>query len=285
MSPILQFAARQLVARTYHSVHKSSNYGSHRGSSSNSYHDNYDDYDDDDYDGDDGDDDSGLPWWAIAILVYLGIVLLLFFSSLIFYCVRENRRKKNGQPFRAGHAVWKAFCVATGLWFWIWLFKKCGCCGGASRKSAGAASGGTYEKVEGGQAPPPPPAAAAAAPASYAPAPTAAAPPPAGPNAPAWYGVPANQNTAYAPYGQPAGKFEPLGYNPPPVIQSHQPFVQHNAIPMDSFGPSPSPGPGMAPPPPYMGNAPPGPQQPFVNAPMPAAYGQNAQHQYVGPAY
>ncbi|KAH7039806.1 uncharacterized protein B0I36DRAFT_357192 [Microdochium trichocladiopsis] len=123
-------------------------------------------------------------WWIIAIVASLSIVFLIFFISLIVFCVKENRRKHRGEQFRAGHAVWKAFCVATGLWFWIWVFKKCGCCG-ADRSS--------YTNVEGGQAPAPHGGR---------------------------YGGASAANTAYAQggmYGQPApasvGKFEPMGYS------------------------------------------------------------------------
>ncbi|KAI5921806.1 hypothetical protein F4810DRAFT_712230 [Camillea tinctor] len=38
-----------------------------------------------------------LAWWLIAIIVWLAVVVVLFWSSLIFHCYR-------------------AFCFATGLW-------------------------------------------------------------------------------------------------------------------------------------------------------------------------
>lgn len=40
--------------------------------------------------------------------------------------------------FRTGHIFWKAFCVTSGLWFWILVSQKCGCWGadGARHRSA-----------------------------------------------------------------------------------------------------------------------------------------------------
>jgi hypothetical protein len=79
MSPV-----RNLVARIAKSGYKS--HGSY-GSSGYHYNNNSVDYEDDD------DDDSGLPRWAIFLIVYFSILLLVFISSLIYYW-------KRGKSFR-----------------------------------------------------------------------------------------------------------------------------------------------------------------------------------------
>lgn len=85
--------------------------------------------------------ESHLPWWVWAVIA-LGIVFaILFLAALLVYCSRERKRKREGKSFRPGRALWKAFCIPTGVWFWIWLFR---------RLSNKRKSGGNYTKLDKG---------------------------------------------------------------------------------------------------------------------------------------
>ncbi|KAI1870734.1 uncharacterized protein JN550_004880 [Neoarthrinium moseri] len=160
----------------------------------------------------------------------------------------EHKRPIRGKRFRPYHPVWKAFCVASGLWFPIWLFKLVK--GKKQEKSTGS-----YAKIDEGHSS----------------------------NNTSWYGAPPGPvNAPYTEggtgYVQPAGtagaKYEPMGYAggastarsdaegnylssvyAQPVIIG--PIEQTNAIPLPS--PSPSPAPSMVStmtaPPPYVGRA------------------------------
>ncbi|KAI1433554.1 hypothetical protein GGR50DRAFT_668141 [Xylaria sp. CBS 124048] len=70
---------------------------------------------------DNGERRKGLPLGMILLIVYASILTVLFFSSLIYYWKRETERKNTGQSFRTGRVLWKAVCVATGLWIWAWM--------------------------------------------------------------------------------------------------------------------------------------------------------------------
>ncbi|KAK8102763.1 hypothetical protein PG984_015909 [Apiospora sp. TS-2023a] len=103
---------------------------------------------------------SHLPWWAIFLIVYFTIFTLLFTIVLIYYCRKERKHQREGKSFRPWHAIWKAFCVASGLWIFIWLFKLLlGVVkkkrGSGSRQSGhngpvSRAGGGAYTKVDEG---------------------------------------------------------------------------------------------------------------------------------------
>ncbi|KAK7972891.1 hypothetical protein PG996_007113 [Apiospora saccharicola] len=107
-----------------------------------------------------GDGGSHLPWWAIFLIVYFTIFTLLFTIALIYYCRKERKNQREGKSFRPWHAMWKAFCVASGLWIFIWLFKLLlevvkKKRGSGSRQSGhngpvSRAGGGAYTKVDEG---------------------------------------------------------------------------------------------------------------------------------------
>ncbi|KAK8024150.1 hypothetical protein PG993_012216 [Apiospora rasikravindrae] len=113
---------------------------------------------------------SHLPLWAIFLIVYFSIFTLLFVISLVYYCRTERKNQRAGRSFRPWYAIWKSFCIASGLWIFICLIKlareavekkatKRGH-GGSSRPSGRAgfpvfrAGSGAYTKVdEGGGGP------------------------------------------------------------------------------------------------------------------------------------
>ncbi|TGJ83872.1 hypothetical protein E0Z10_g4873 [Xylaria hypoxylon] len=250
MSPILRLVARIAEAGQESQV-------SHDGT--------YKRNDSDDND-DDGSKSSGLPWWAILLIVYFSILSLVFLSSIVYYWKRQKERQSEGQPFRAGYVFWKAFCAATGLGVWIWVFEKRGWCG-SERKKDSAAGVGPYEKIRSRQL-----HSAARVPAPY-PSPSRALP--TDPNASAWYGAPASQSTTYTPYEQPHSALKPHGYNP-----AHQAFTQHDSIPMITLSPSPNLSLSPSPDPKLSYTPPP----PYISPPAAALYGQNVQSQYTSPA-
>ncbi|KAH8166095.1 hypothetical protein CIB48_g2186 [Xylaria polymorpha] len=177
-----------------------------------------------------------LPWWVLLLVVYASVFFLLFFSSLTYYWKRENERKKDGQPFRTGKVLWKAFTVGTGLWTWIWVFRKHGWCGPSRKKDCAAeedyaAEVGTCEKNEARKI------ALVVEMSALAPSTTGA------PTASSWYGIPANISTTHAPYAQPNDMTKS-----PFHISTYQGFAQYDSIqmsvPSSSPGPSPNPGPG-----------------------------------------
>lgn len=57
----------------------------------------------------------------------------------------ERKRKHHDMQFRTGHVFWKAFCLASGLWFWIWVLQKCGCWGARHRSASGGDKSGLLD--------------------------------------------------------------------------------------------------------------------------------------------
>ncbi|KAI0130252.1 hypothetical protein BJ170DRAFT_307743 [Xylariales sp. AK1849] len=180
-----------------------------------------------------------LPWWAVLLIVWGSLTVCLFIGALIYYGLKERKRDKD---WRKRCALWKAFCVASGLWFFIWLFKLHR---GKKRKSEKS-----YTKIEEGHS--------------------------SGNSA--CYGAPAGPVDALhvrcgTGYVQPAGivgaRYEPMDYSGPavtaglgiekgPDIACVQPMIigpiqQMSSIPLPT--PSPSPAPSMmsdtTAPPPY----------------------------------
>ncbi|KAI0971923.1 hypothetical protein F4678DRAFT_63478 [Xylaria arbuscula] len=218
----------------------------------------------------DSEDDSngggGLPGYAIFLIVYFSILFLVFWSSLVYYWTRERERMKGGQPFRTEHVIWKACSVASGLGVWIWLFQKRGWCGSERKPNRGAAVG-PYQQIGTRRAASPAPVRVAGPPPSPSGSAFAASPH----TPPPWYGVPASQNTTYAPHEQPNDMFKsPVG-NP-----NYQGFSQHDSIPMITLSPSPSVHPNPSPSPSPSLNSSYTPPPPYISSPPPAAlYGQN----------
>ncbi|KAI0437318.1 hypothetical protein F4803DRAFT_539224 [Xylaria telfairii] len=186
-----------------------------------------------------------LPWWVFLLIVYASVFFLLFFSSLTYYWKRENERKKDGQPFRTGKVLWKAFSVGTGLWTWIWVFRKHGWCSPSRRKDC-SVEVGTCDKHEAGKSTPVVEVSA------LAPSTTGA------PTASSWYGIPANISTTHASYAQPNDMTKPLYH-----VSTYRDLEQYDSIqmsvPSSSPGPNPNPGqgPGHAPLPGYTSSPPP----------------------------
>ncbi|KAI0874032.1 hypothetical protein GGS24DRAFT_460819 [Hypoxylon argillaceum] len=185
---------------------------------------------------------SGLPWWAILITVYASIIFLVFLASFIYYWKREQERRKAGEQFRPGHAVWKAFSAATGLWVWSWVFKNHGWCG-SDRKKDGAAGAGPYQQIDARRT-----LGARGAP---SPAPSSSTgTQPTRTNTPAQYGSQTNQNPAYVPYGQSKTMSKSPGYKP-----TYDAFEEQGSIPMGILHPHSNP--NHPPPPPYISSPPP----------------------------
>ncbi|KXJ94020.1 hypothetical protein Micbo1qcDRAFT_172882 [Microdochium bolleyi] len=129
-----------------------------------------------------------MAWYIIILIVWLAWFFLIYAIAFIVYFVKERKRKHQGLKFRTGHVFWKAFCIASGLWFWIWVFKKGGCCGAdngpAGEAKSGMLNGSSYNHVEHGAA---------------------------------FYGA--------SPQPQ-QQRFEPMGYNPSGGVYQH-PYQQH----------------------------------------------------------
>jgi hypothetical protein len=61
----------------------------------------------------------------------------------------ERKLKARGESFRFGHVLWKSFCLASGLWLTIWIYKRC--CGKRNKNSdRSLKGGGSYSKIEEG---------------------------------------------------------------------------------------------------------------------------------------
>lgn len=182
------------------------------------------------------DEYTGLPWWAILVVVYATIITLVFLSSMLYYWKRESKRGQDGHYFRTGHVVWKAFSIATGLWIWSWVFKGRGWCGSV-RTAGGAAGGGPYSQIQARQAF----GASAASP----PAPGSTGIKVTGPNTPARHGILANQSPGYKTSGQSHGASETPGHK----------STRRESIPLGILSQLPSL--SHASPPPYKSRAPP----------------------------
>ncbi|KAH7037568.1 uncharacterized protein B0I36DRAFT_314341 [Microdochium trichocladiopsis] len=138
-----------------------------------------------------------LAWWIVVLIIWISWFCVVYAVAFIVYFIKERRRKRQGLQFRTGHVFWKAFCIASGLWFWIWVFKKCGAGGADSRNAGGNKSmldGNNYNQLEGGGA---------------------------------WYGAnPQHQLHHPQLQQQQPGRFEPIGYAGSGGIYQH-PYQQH----------------------------------------------------------
>ncbi|KAH6645856.1 hypothetical protein BKA67DRAFT_582545 [Truncatella angustata] len=209
---------------------------------------------------------SPLPWWAILLIVLGSLFIFIFFIALLIYYMKERECKAKGAKARKAHAVWKAFCVASGLWFPILLFKLL-----KERKSLKSA--GSYSKIDEGHST----------------------------NHTAWHGT--SSTAADAPYSyggtgfkqassEGGSRYEPMGYNSAAATPRHTetsgahpiiigPIEQTSSIPLPTSSPSPAPSmvSAMTAPPPYSGRPRggvdiyklPALQAPYVQAPQPAA--------------
>ncbi|KAI1825792.1 hypothetical protein F4861DRAFT_537602 [Xylaria intraflava] len=169
----------------------------------------------------------------ILAIVYLSVFFFLFFTSLFYYWRQENKRKTSGQSFRKGHVLWKATCVATGLWIWAWLPKALRL-GSASRKSQGTVGSGPYQNLEGKQN--------ASAVALSARPPGSIRSVDSRSSTPTGYGIPASQIKKELPPALPDIKFELYGDSPASLPPQKQ-FAPHDAIPMVTLSPSQAPPP------------------------------------------